>query len=48
MQEGKVVVWEAFQIAKERREQKAREKEKDKLNGMQSSREYRGEMRKLS
>ena len=30
---------EAFQIAKERREQKAKEKEKDKLSGMQSSRE---------
>ena len=30
---------EAFQIAKERREQKAKEKEKDKLSGMHSSRE---------
>ena len=29
---------EAFPIAKERRQQKAREKEKDELNGMQSSR----------
>ena len=39
---------EALQTAEERREVKAREKEKDILNWMQSSREQQGKIRRSS
>ena len=39
---------EALQIAEKRREVKAKEKRKDISIGMQSSKEYQGEIRKPS